>query len=364
MISISTQPSSIISATISSTNSTCINSMDSVIPNEDCKYLTIAAMVFVIVSIVVIVFGIVMNMWLLVILLSKDRRHRTVPDILIVNMTVLAVIMFVFVAGVNVVLFSQEAFQIRFFSNLKLDKAILYFQVFIALSSFTTLVVLALDRFFAIVHPLLSRPYRTKRNAVICCVCVWIVCGISVLPIVINGGTRHVFENYNNPSFKPTVIVSTIFLYGLSITISIACYAAILKVLWRNPFHGQTHCGEHNKPITRRRRRQRIQILKTVTIIITSNVVIYGYFFGVILWIACGGHTRVSAWFGHALLYSAILVAYLNPCINPCVYALHQMRIRRYLSRRKLRKLQAWSGRPLPSTRSEIRAREEYGSFI
>ncbi|XP_011664994.2 allatostatin-A receptor-like [Strongylocentrotus purpuratus] len=360
----SSSSSPFISSTVSTSNLTCVNTIDTVIPDEDCEFLTTAALVFVIVSIVVIIFGIVINSWLLFILLSKHRKNRTVPDILIVNMSVLAVLMFVVVAGSNAILFSQVAFQVKFTSNVKLDKAILYFQVFISIASFATLVVLALDRFFAIVYPLLSRPYRTKRNALILCGCVWIVSGLSVLPIVINGGSRNFFENYSNPSFKPTVIVSTVFIYGLSITIFIACYSAILKVIWRNPIHRQTSARDQST--TSRIRKQRIKILKTVCIIITSNVVIYGYFFGVILWIACGGHTRVSARFSNALLYSSILVAYLNPCINPCVYAFHQIKIRRYLSRRKLRYEQAsWNGRPLPSTRSEIRAREErYDSLI
>lgn len=112
--------------------------MDTVIPDEDCEFLTTAALVFVIVSIVVIIFGIVINSWLLFILLSKHRKNRTVPDILIVNMSVLAVLMFVVVAGSNAILFSQVAFQVKFSSNAKLDKAILYFQV---VSLFDTTIV-------------------------------------------------------------------------------------------------------------------------------------------------------------------------------------------------------------------------------
>lgn len=112
--------------------------MDTVIPDEDCEFLTTAALVFVIVSIVVIIFGIVINSWLLFILLSKHRKNRTVPDILIVNMSVLAVLMFVVVAGSNAILFSQVAFQVKFSSNAKLDKAILYFQV---VSLFDTIIV-------------------------------------------------------------------------------------------------------------------------------------------------------------------------------------------------------------------------------
>lgn len=112
--------------------------MDTVIPDEDCEFLTTAALVFVIVSIVVIIFGIVINSWLLFILLSKHRKNRTVPDILIVNMSVLALLMFVVVAGSNAILFSQVAFQVKFSSNAKLDKAILYFQV---VSLFDTTIV-------------------------------------------------------------------------------------------------------------------------------------------------------------------------------------------------------------------------------
>lgn len=112
--------------------------MDTVIPDEDCEFLTTAALVFVIVSIVVIIFGIVINSWLLFILLSKHRKNRTVPDILIVNMSVLALLMFVVVAGSNAILFSQVAFQVKFSSNAKLDKAILYFQV---VSLFDTIIV-------------------------------------------------------------------------------------------------------------------------------------------------------------------------------------------------------------------------------
>ena len=48
-----------------------------------------------------------------------------------------------------------------------------YFQ-YITIASFATLVVMAIDRYIAIVHPLRSRKYRTKQRAFFACGMVWI----------------------------------------------------------------------------------------------------------------------------------------------------------------------------------------------
>ena len=131
---------------------------------------------------------------------------------------------------------------------------------------------------------------------------------------------------YNDPRFRTSVIISFVSVYVLPISIMTVCYAAIVKTVW-GTLTSCNVCEAEQK----RRLKQRIQTMRTVAVIIVSNALHYGYFFGVILWIAHGGHTQVSERVSNTLLYSAILVAQLNTCVNPPLYALSQSTFRPYV---------------------------------
>ena len=154
-----------------------------------------------------------------------------------------------------------------------------------------------------------------------------VVSGICMIPTVLGCGASRLFEIYTNPALKAGITVFVIIAYVIPVCIIVLCYAAILKTVWGKPALSH-HSSEDEE---KRRWKQRIQMLKTIAVIVTSNVLHFGYFFAVLLWIAHGGHTYVGPRVSSAVLYSATLVAYLSTCINPPLYALLQPSFRPFV---------------------------------
>jgi len=48
--------------------------------------------------------------------------------------------------------------------------------------SVLTMVLMSVDRYWAVIHPLRSMRYRTVRNSAVVCVLVWLVCALIMLP--------------------------------------------------------------------------------------------------------------------------------------------------------------------------------------
>lgn len=140
------------------------------------------------------------------------------------------------------------------------------------------------------------------------------------------GGFRDVFQAYSDPGFKKAMIIFITLAYVLPIILLILMYVAILKVIWFNPTTKQLQ-GEEQA----RRWKQRIQVFKSLSRVVLSFVVHYGYFFAVFLWLINGGHTQVSARVSNVLFYSAVLIIYLNTCLNPVIYALKQEAFRPFV---------------------------------
>eukprot|EP00057_Strongylocentrotus_purpuratus_P009319 XP_011663793.1 PREDICTED: allatostatin-A receptor-like [Strongylocentrotus purpuratus] len=312
--------------TASRENVTCMDYLTAVVDPEDCDFMTTSSLVFVIVSIILIIWGLFNNILLLLIIFTNGRQMRTIPNIFIANMAFLGILFLVIVSGGNILLFGQIAFHAEIIRSESVSSALFFIQIFVSVASFTTLVVLGLDRYLAIVHPLRSRPYRTKKRAVMANCLVWIIAGLTMIPVFLAGGSRDVFQAYSDPGLRKSMIIFITFAYVLPIILLVLMYVAILKVIWFNPTTKQLQ-GEEQA----RRWKQRIQVLKSLSRVVLSFIVHYGYFFAVFLWLINGGHTQVSARVSNVLFYSAILILYLNTCLNPVIYALKQEAFRPFV---------------------------------
>nr|XP_054771208.1 C-C chemokine receptor type 8-like [Lytechinus pictus] len=299
-------------------NATCIGFLNNMITPEDCDFLTTASMVFIILSIILLIWGLLNNIILLIIIFTNGRKMRTIPNMFIGNMAFLGILYLVIVSGGNLPLFAQMAFQVRIIKDSSIPTGFFFVQMFVATSSFTILVILGLDRYLAIVHPLRSRPYRTKKRAVIANCFAWIIAGICMIPLFLGGGgSQDIFQVHSNPSTRRAMMVFMIFAFLLPLVLFFLMYLAILKVILHNPLNMQLQGEEQT-----RRWKQRIQIFKSISRVVLTFTVHYGYAFGIFLWLINGGHTKVSTRLSNVLFYSALLVTYLNTCINPLVYAL------------------------------------------
>ncbi|XP_054771781.2 somatostatin receptor type 5-like [Lytechinus pictus] len=308
-------------------NQSCLNAWVTVVDHEDCAFIGNITLAFIVISIILIIFGLFSNILLVVIILSNGNKLRTIPNIYIGHMAVLSILYLVIVSGGNLLTFGQVTFQFEISDSVV--KAIFFIQVFISVASFSILVLLGFDRYLSIVYPLRSRPYRTKTGAIIVNCLVWIVAVLCIVPLLIGhveGGVKNIFGNYLVQRNRNAMITYTVIAFitpGIALTIM---YVAILKTIWFNPAAKHLHGEEQEK-----RWKQRIRVFRSIFRVVFAFVLLYGYFFAVFLWIAVGGHTQVSAGVSNLLLYSSLLVVYLNCGINPLIYALTQQDLRPYV---------------------------------
>ncbi|XP_007889734.2 lysophosphatidic acid receptor 6 [Callorhinchus milii] len=108
------------------------------------------------------------------------------------------------------------------------------------------LTCISVDRFLAIVHPFRSRTLRTKRNAKIVCVAVWLTVLAGSVPATFfqttsarNNKTKTCFENFSNKTWKNYLSKIVIFIeivgFVIPLILNLSCFSMVLKTL-RNPF--------------------------------------------------------------------------------------------------------------------------------
>ncbi|XP_067848684.1 lysophosphatidic acid receptor 6-like [Heptranchias perlo] len=105
------------------------------------------------------------------------------------------------------------------------------------------LTCISADRFLAIVHPFGSRMLRTKRNAIIVCIVVWLTVLTGSVPATFlrtttNGTinqTKTCFENFSNDIWKNFLSKIVIFIeivgFFIPLLLNLFCFSMVLKTL-------------------------------------------------------------------------------------------------------------------------------------
>lgn len=179
-----------------------------------------------IVSIVVpLLFGIIVILGLfgnalVVIVVAANQQMRSTTNLLIINLAVADLCFIVFCVP-----FTAFDYILPFwpFGDIWC-KMVQYLIVVTAYASVYTLVLMSLDRFLAVVHPIASMSVRTERNAITAIAVTWIVILVVSVPVLLSHGevkyfyasTEHtacVFleldpinrpDGYNKPAFQVT----------------------------------------------------------------------------------------------------------------------------------------------------------------
>lgn len=119
------------------------------------------------------------------------------------------------------------------------------------------LTCISVDRFLAIVYPLRSRALRTKRNAKIVCVAVWVLVLSGSIPTGFKLETtsphhttrRFCFENFSSTQWKSHLFKMVIFIetvgFIIPLLLNVVCSAMVLQTL-RRP-EAIIHRGKLNK---------------------------------------------------------------------------------------------------------------------
>lgn len=160
-------------ATMSSANATgaCTTA------DEDKLIAGIAAIVAPIAFAIIGLTGLVGNV-LVVIVVLFNAQMRSTTNVLILNLAISDLLFVCFCVPFTALDYVVQQWP---FGDIWC-KTVQYMIVVTANSSIYTLVLMSLDRYLAVVHPIASRTWRTERNTVRICVLMWLVIVVASLP--------------------------------------------------------------------------------------------------------------------------------------------------------------------------------------
>lgn len=205
----------------------------------------------------------------------------------------------------------------------KLSVSLFYTNMY---GSILFLTCISVDRFLAIVYPLRSRDLRTKRNAKIVCVAVWVLVLSGSLPTGFlldstprqsdNPSARFCFENFSSNQWKSHLSKVVIFIetvgFLIPLLLNVFCSAMVLQTL-RRP-QAVTRGGKLNKTKILRMIMVHLFIFCFCFIPYNVNLVFYSLVRTKILE-GCAAETVVRT-----IYPIALCIAVTNCCFDPIVY--------------------------------------------
>lgn len=216
------------------------------------------------------------------------------------------------------------------------------------------LTCISADRFLAIVYPFKSKTLRTKRNAKIVCIAVWLtVMGGSAPAVFVpspgNNTSATCFENFPAATWKTFLSRIVIFIeivgFFIPLILNVTCSSMVLRTL--------------NKPVTLSRSKiNKTKVLRMIFV----HLVIFCFCFvpyniNLILYslMRTQAFVNCSAAIAVRTMYPITLcIAVLNCCFDPIIYYFTSDAIQNSI------KLKNWSTRRSDSRFSEVQGTENF----
>ncbi|XP_023710282.1 allatostatin-A receptor isoform X1 [Cryptotermes secundus] len=283
-----------------------------------------------IVSIVVpILFGLIVLVGLfgnalVVLVVAANQQMRSTTNLLIINLAVADLLFIVFCVP-----FTATDYVLPFwpFGDVWC-KIVQYLIVVTAYASVYTLVLMSLDRFMAVVHPIASMSIRTERNAIAAIAVTWVVILLASVPVYLSHGeitytyssTQHtacVFleadpvnrpEGYNKPAFQIIFFATS---YVTPLALICGLYLWLLLRLWRGAAPGG-HVSEES-------RRGKRRVTRMVVVVVAIFAVCW-FPIQLILVLKSVDRYEITNTSVMIQIVSHVL-AYMNSCVNPILYA-------------------------------------------
>lgn len=178
---------------------------------------------------------------LVVLVVAANPGMRSTTNLLIINLAVADLLFVIFCVPFTATDYVMPRWP---FGDLWC-KVVQYFIVVTAHASVYTLVLMSVDRYMAVVHPITSMTIRTENNALLAIVCIWVVILTTAIPVGICHGEREYYYYYRNHSscvfleeqgysklgFQMAFFLSS---YLIPLAVIIVLYMSMLTRLWRS----------------------------------------------------------------------------------------------------------------------------------
>ncbi|CAK9816958.1 Allatostatin-A receptor [Anthophora quadrimaculata] len=251
---------------------------------------------------------------LVVIVVAANPNMRSTTNILIINLAVADLLFVIFCIP-----FTATDFVLPFwpFGNFWC-KMVQYLIIVTAYASVYTLVLMSLDRYLAVVHPIRSMSWRTENHAIVAICIAWtIIFAISLPAFFIHGEFQDMDDSLSEnltacrilPQYNWPLYQMSFFLFSYVLPLMLICffYICMLIRLWR---------GDRVSAESRRGRRRATRLVLVVVgvfafcwcpiqvILVTKSLDVYPLTSATIM-----------------LQIASHILAYTNSCVNPILYA-------------------------------------------
>ena len=272
-----------------------------------------------------VIFGLIVALGLLgnllvIVVIMKNEKMRSTTNILILNLAIADLCFIVFCVPFTATAYAMPTWP---FGTIWC-KVVQYLMYVCAYASVYTLVIMSLDRYLAVVHPIQSMSYRTQKNTVYILVALWGVVLIGHVPLLIQhdvisydyyGELRSACLNAKTVQNVPAarIFYGSFFVFGyvLPLSLIVILYGFMLKRL----LYGVVPGGSQ--------RAESIRSKKRVTKMVVIVVVIFA-----LCWLPIQIIFIIQNFGNFAQGIPAIAaqmvsncLAYMNSCVNPILYA-------------------------------------------
>lgn len=261
---------------------------------------------------------------LVVLVVAVNQQMRSTTNLLIINLAIADLLFIVFCVP-----FTATDYVLPFWPFGEIwCKIVQYLIVVTAYASVYTLVLMSLDRFLAVVHPITSMSIRTERNAITAIAVTWVVILIASVPVYLSHGevtytyssaehTACVFleadfvnrpDGYNKPAFQIIFFATS---YVTPLALICGLYLWLLLRLWRGAAPGGHVSAES------RRGKKRVT---RMVIVVVAIFAICWFPIQLILVLKSVDRYEITNTSVMVQIVSHVL-AYMNSCVNPILYA-------------------------------------------
>ncbi|XP_058455654.1 allatostatin-A receptor isoform X3 [Malaya genurostris] len=177
---------------------------------------------------------------LVVLVVAANPSMRSTTNLLIINLAAADLLFVIFCVPFTATDYVLPEWPF----GLTWCKFVQYMIVATAHASAYTLVLMSLDRFLAVVHPITSMSVRTEKNAVIAIAIAWLIIITTAIPVAVSHGVLHYpskgidytaclflhTEGYNLVAFHVSFFLSS---YVIPLSLISMLYVGMLIRLWK-----------------------------------------------------------------------------------------------------------------------------------
>jgi len=266
---------------------------------------------------IIIVIGFIGNA-LVVVVVSANKQMRSTTNLLIINLAIANLLFIIFCVP-----FTASDFVLTYWPFGDVWCRIVQYLIVVTMFvSIYTLVFMSVDRFLAVVHPIKSMSVRTEHHALMAIGVLWVVILVSAVPAVYyTHGERHYdffSEEYFvciflNDEYEWAVFQISFFVTSFVLPLALICglHLCILKRLWRGV---APEGGVSAESLRGKKRVTRMVVIVVVTFAFCWCPI------QIILVLKSLNMYEITTFSVMTQIISHVL-AYMNSCINPILYA-------------------------------------------